>query len=79
MSDWWYLLVALAVIAIAAVVVMRGRRASVAQTGTIDSARDYGAERETGRLDSMSAEDREWEAASLERSRQSRETSPPSD
>lgn len=73
MSDWWwYALIIVAVLAAAYIVFTRLRSSDT--SGTVDnSTRDYQGERETDRLGGMSAEDREWEAASLERNRQTQE------
>lgn len=80
MSDWWwYVLVAVVVVA-AAVVLMRGRSSRTTRaTPAVDErlARDYGNEREAGRLGGMSDEDRAWESASLERNRKSVERDQP--
>lgn len=73
MSEWWFLL-AVAVVLVAAVVLYVRRRDADGSGGDAgDPSRDYRGERETGRLAGMSDEDREWEAASIERNRQSRE------
>lgn len=79
MSDWWWFIL-LAVIAVAAVlVVLRMRGGRVTPAAPNDPARDYTGERETGRLADMSDEDRAWEAASLQRNRESeaRDQDPP--
>ncbi len=57
------------------------RRTGAPAADTNDASRNYEAERETDRLGGMSQEDREWEAASLERNRQAqeREQMPPGD
>ncbi len=81
MSDWWwYALVIVVILAVALVVYARARRAGTPAGQGDDSSRDYRGERETNRTSGMSDEDREWEAASLERNRQAQEqdrTPPP--
>jgi hypothetical protein len=78
MSDWWWwVLVAIAVIVVAAFVVMRRRNAGAPDTSANTPTPNYREERETGRLGGMSAEDRAWETASLERNRKREEQEPP--
>ncbi|HYH12891.1 MAG TPA: hypothetical protein VD789_11095 [Thermomicrobiales bacterium] len=83
MSDWWwYALIIVVVLAVAVVAYMRARSSGATGGSAGDASRDYRGERETDRLGGMSAEDREWEAASLERNRQSQErnrTTPPAE
>jgi hypothetical protein len=69
MSEWWIILVALAII-VAAFLVMRRRNAGLTGSSVSDPTRNYTGERETDRLGGMSDEDRAWETASLERNRQ---------
>ncbi len=75
MSEWWVLLVVALVLVLAALVVLYVRRRDVGVSGDAagDPSWDYRSERETGRLAGMSDEDREWEAGSIERNRQSQE------
>jgi hypothetical protein len=81
MSDWWwYALVLVVILAVALVVYARARRAGTPVSQGDDSSRDYREERETNRTSGMSDEDREWEAASLERNLQAQDrhrTPPP--
>lgn len=83
MSDWWwYALIIVVVVAGAVFVYSRSRNTSPSGGGADEATRDYQGEREADRLGGMSAEDREWEAASVERNRQnqaSREKPPTSD
>jgi membrane protein implicated in regulation of membrane protease activity len=76
--DIWWIVLALFILATIVVLyaVLRGRK----QHPTLDdtsSARDFVAERETSRMGNLSAEDQDWQAASLEKDRASRERTPP--
>jgi membrane protein implicated in regulation of membrane protease activity len=84
---WWIVIVAVLVVA-AIVVVLRSRRSqadqaqdrriNLQQQGRAQSAGEEISQREDRRLGGMSAEDRAWETASLERQRD-RETRAPRD
>ena len=71
MATWWYVVV-IVVLAIAAFLYVRdrGRRAgprAVLPTDPAAPAADFVKDREAARVAHMSADDRAWEAASLER------------
>ncbi|MBA3449591.1 MAG: hypothetical protein H0T18_00095 [Chloroflexia bacterium] len=75
MSNTW-LIIAVVVLAAAAILLMLYRKnQSVAREFQIrrgttpDAGRDYTQEREDARVAHMSAEDREWETATLQRNR----------
>lgn len=71
MSEWWFVLLLLAIVVAAAFLYVRSRNTRIGGgSATDDSSRNYRDERETTRLGGMSDEDREWEAASQERNRQ---------
>lgn len=76
MSEWWYVIV-IVVVAVLAVLFFRDRQqrrdADANRPVDADSTRDYRAEREDTRVTGMSAEDREWEAASLRRNQENRD------
>lgn len=80
MSDWWYIVAIVIVLAVAAFLYARSRNTGVSGGEASDPSRDYRDERETDRLAGMSDEDREWETASLDRNRraQERDHTPPS-
>ncbi len=76
MSSWWYVILVL-LVALVAVVYLRDRRNRAGtqrgqQTEVIDG-RDFQTERTDSRHAGMSAEDREWETASLRRNQDNEE------
>ena len=79
-SSWIVIVVVLVVVAVVAYVRsggsqvsrMQDRRRSVQEQGRAHSPADERSQREEHRLGGMSAEDREWETASLERNRANR-------
>lgn len=77
MSTWWYVIVILALVALGLFYLRyRRNRAGIRNGDRLDStlpARDFTQERETDRVDNMSAEDRTWEADSLARNRAAHE------
>jgi hypothetical protein len=77
MPGWIYVIAIIVIVAVVAYVAMRSRSATVAPTEADTSARDYSEERESSRLDHMSAEDRAWETASRERSRNAQQEGQP--
>ena len=77
MSEWWIVVVVVVVLVAAVVLYLRRRDTGVSGDAAGDASRDYGGERETGRLAGMSEEDRTWEAASLKRNRESEEREQP--
>jgi hypothetical protein len=83
MDAWWFLaaIVPIAVIGVLCVV-LRSRGSRQDRTEGRDAAsttteRDFVSERETSRLGNMSAEDRAWQSASLEKERVNRERNLP--
>lgn len=82
MAEWWFIIVVVVVVAAAIAYFMRARGQGGGTTGApVDAERNYGDEREANRVGGLSDEDREWEAASLERNRQAQERgkTPPAD
>jgi membrane protein implicated in regulation of membrane protease activity len=80
-SVMWIILIVVIVV-VGAMVWARMRRQQAQQRqqalGTdSDVARDFSREREDLRSSNLSADDRAWEAASLQRERGSRQTNPP--
>ncbi len=79
MSNQWWILVAVVVIVAIIVAYQRSRQSQVRQTrdlrmgaqeqGRAQSPGEEISQREERRLTGMSAEDREWEQASLQRNR----------
>lgn len=79
MENQWWILVAVVVIVVIVVAYMRSRqsqerqtrvqRMSVQEQGRAQSPGEEISQREDRRLTGMSAEDREWEQASLQRNR----------
>ena len=79
MSGQWWILVAVVVIVVVVVAYMRSRQSQERQTqvrrmgvqeqGRAQSPGEEISQREDRRLTGMSAEDREWEQASLQRNR----------
>lgn len=83
MSIWVWLIVIL-VAAVGAMIWMRMRRSQAqSQQSSLESEtgnpRDYTQEREVLRSSNLSAEDRAWEAASLQRERDSQAKVPPAE
>lgn len=77
MSNWWYVIVILALVALG-VLYLRYRRnhAGIRDRDPLDSplpGRDFAQEREADRVGHMTAEDHTWEAASLARNRATEE------
>ena len=80
MSTQWWVVVVVVLIVIAVVVYLRSRRTQVSQAqdrrmsmqeqGRAQSPAEEITQREEHRLGGMSAEDRAWETASLERNRE---------
>lgn len=70
MVEWWYV-VGIVVVLIVAVVVVRNRQERERHRPRPDDRadRNYAGEREDTRLGGMSAEERDWEQASLQRNR----------
>ena len=73
MSNAWYLIVIVGIV-VAAVLLLRSRSNRSGPRAEHQSARrelalDHVQDRETSRLAHMSAEDRDWEQASLQRNR----------
>lgn len=79
MEIWWIVLAlfVLAAIVVLAVVWRNARQGSSENAPTSAPDRDFAADREASRLSGMSAEDRDWQAASLEKDRANRERTPP--
>jgi hypothetical protein len=79
MSGQWWILIAVVVIVVVVVAYMRSRQSQERQTqvrrmgaqeqGRAQSPGEEISQREDRRLTGMSAEDREWEQASLQRNR----------
>jgi FtsZ-interacting cell division protein ZipA len=70
MVEWWYVLViGIVVVLIIAVVGVRNRQERERYRPDDRANRNYVGEREDTRLGGMSAEDRDWEQASLQRNR----------
>ena len=79
MENQWWILVAVVVIVVIVVAYMRSRQSQERQTqvrrmgvqeqGRAQSPGEEISQREDRRLTGMSAEDREWEQASLQRNR----------
>ena len=82
MTEWWYVIAVVALVA-AGVVVLRGRRGAAGgrdvPQGGARAPGDFVRDREDARLAHMSEEDRAWQAASLRRDRdaQARDDGPP--
>ena len=81
--DNWFIIIAVAVVVIAAFIMFDRQRRSTRDAAQRQSGAsrtgDYLADRESTRLDRMSAEDREWEQASLRKSQgQPGQAAPPS-
>lgn len=78
MWDWWIILLVILIVTAAVIAYTRVRGGSTPDPET-DPSRNYTDERETDRVGGMSAEDREWEAASIQRNRdaEERDTAPP--
>ena len=77
MSDWWYIIAVVAVVALG-VQYLRHRRTGKGRIGADPQTgasvpRAYKQEREDVRHAHMTAEDRAWEAASLQRNRETQE------
>ena len=68
MVEWWYVIVIVALIVIA-VFFVRNRQERERYRPDDRADRNYVGEREDTRLGGMSAEDRDWEQASLQRNR----------
>ena len=74
--ELWYVLVVVAVVAVA-LFVIRGRRRGGGPVETGRGSEDFIQGREDARASGMSQEDRDWEAASLQREATRREPGPP--
>ncbi len=66
MMDLWYVLVVVAVVAVA-LFLFRSRRTGGGPAATGRGSEDFVQGREDARVTGMSQEDRDWEAASLQR------------
>jgi membrane protein implicated in regulation of membrane protease activity len=72
MSDWWFYVLLIAILAALGILYLRlrSRREPSQTTGGADSGpRDFTSERETTRVGQLSDEDRAWEASSLQKDR----------
>lgn len=76
MSDWWYIIVIVALAAVGLLVLRSRLTGAGGRTGEprdlAQPPRDFGQERETDRVGHLSEEDRSWEAASLKRNQEAR-------
>jgi LPXTG-motif cell wall-anchored protein len=77
MSNWWIILVIVVLVA-AGLFYFRSRRERHEDVvAGAASTRDYAQEREDSRVGQMSEEDRTWEAASLQKNRDTQGQNPP--
>ena len=79
MWDRWSILLIILIVEAAVIAYTRVRRGRAAGPESAGPSRNYTDERESDRVCGMSAEDREWEAASIQRNRDAKErdTAPP--
>jgi hypothetical protein len=78
MSNWWIVLIIVVLVAAGLLYYVRSRRERHEDVVVgAASTRDYEQERESSRVTQMSSEDREWEAASLQKNREAQEQKPP--
>jgi hypothetical protein len=78
MPDWLIVLVILVLAAIGIMYLLRRSRQRTVPADDIQATpRDFVRDRETSRMDNLSEEDRNWQAASLERDRARTEQKPP--
>lgn len=86
MSSWLWILLIVVIAAIAVMAYMRmrtsqaqSRQSALESESATNTSRDYSQEREDLRSSNLSEEDRAWETASLQRERDSRPKTPPTD
>jgi flagellar biosynthesis/type III secretory pathway M-ring protein FliF/YscJ len=86
MPNWLWVVLIVVIAAIAVTTLMRmrttqaqGRQSALESESATNTARDYSQEREDLRSSNLSAEDRAWETASLQRERDSRPKMPPAE
>lgn len=78
MEDWWIVLVVLILAALGIVYALRrSRQRTVPVDDVSTTPRDFIQERETARMGNLSEEERDWQAASIERERASKVPKPP--
>jgi LPXTG-motif cell wall-anchored protein len=76
MSDWWYVILVLAVAAAAFLYFSRKRKADEAQRNrpaNLGPNHDFQKARDDARTSGMSQEDQDWQAASLQRNKETEE------
>jgi hypothetical protein len=76
MSEWWYAILVLAIAAAALLYFARKRKADEARRNRpadLGPTHDYRKARDDAHTSGMSQEDQEWQAASLQRSKEAQE------